>query len=394
MLEVLKELPSDSVLGLIKLFAADQNPNKIDLGVGVYKDEQGKTPVMAAVKLAEARILEAENSKTYYGSDGNSEFLSAVTPLVFGDSTAFSDRIVGCQTVGGTGALQLAAKLAITCNKQASIWVGTPTWPNHLPLFSAAGLEIKAYEYYNTESQQINFEGMIRALASGQAGDVVLLHACCHNPTGADLNLDQWAEVADLIAAKGMLPLIDSAYLGLGHSLEQDVLALQLVMSRVPETMIAFSCSKNFGLYRERIGALFVVGKNGQSSSAIKSHVQYLARTVYSTPPNHGAAIVSTILTDPSLKKLWLSELVHSTQRINDMRQQLAQHGHVGDIDLAALGQQKGMFALLPLSIAHVNTLKDGFSVYMAPSGRINLAGLNKDNIPYFANVLAKVLAM
>lgn len=394
MLEVLKELPSDSVLGLIKLFAADQNPNKIDLGVGVYKDEHGKTPVMAAVKLAEARILETESSKSYYGSDGNSAFLDAVAPLVFGESTLFSDRVVGCQTVGGTGALQLAAKLAVTCNENAAIWVGTPTWPNHLPLFTAAGLQVRTYQYYNTESQQINFEAMMQALKSGQAGDVVLLHACCHNPTGADLNLDQWAEVADLIAEKGMLPLIDSAYLGLGQSLEQDVKALQLVMSRVPETMVAFSCSKNFGLYRERIGALFVVGKDGQSSSAIKSHVQYLARTVYSTPPNHGAAIVTTILTDPAIKKLWISELVESTQRINDMREQLAQHGCVGGIDLVTMGHQKGMFALLPLSVAQVNTLKDDFSVYMAPSGRINLAGLNRDNIPYFASALAKVLAV
>ncbi|MCE0777563.1 amino acid aminotransferase [Pseudomonas sp. NMI542_15] len=393
MLEVLKELPSDSVLGLIKLFAADQNPQKIDLGVGVYKDDHGKTPVMAAVKMAEARILETESSKTYYGSDGNSAFLDAVAPLVFGDSSSLSDRIVGCQTVGGTGALQLAAKLAVTCNDKAAIWVGTPTWPNHLPLFSAAGLEIKTYEYYNTESQKINFEGMIQALQAGRPGDVVLLHACCHNPTGADLSLDQWAEVADLIAAKGMLPLIDSAYLGLGHSLEQDVKALQLVLYRVPETMIAFSCSKNFGLYRERIGALFVVGKDGRSSSAIKSHVQYLARTVYSAPPNHGAAIVTTILTDPAFKKLWVSELVESTQRINDMRQQLAQHGTVGKIDLVALGNQRGMFALLPLSVAQVNVLKDEFSIYMAPSGRINLAGLNKDNIPHFASALAKVLA-
>ncbi|WP_455886193.1 amino acid aminotransferase [Pseudomonas rustica] len=392
MLEVLKELPSDSVLGLIKLFAADPNLQKIDLGVGVYKDDHGKTPVMAAVKMAEARILETESSKTYYGSDGNSAFLDAVAPLVFGEDSSLADRIVGCQTVGGTGALQLAAKLAVTCNEDAAIWVGTPTWPNHLPLFTAAGLEIKTYEYYNTESQQINFDAMIQALKSGKAGDVVLLHACCHNPTGADLNLDQWVKVAELIAEKGMLPLIDSAYLGLGHSLEQDVKALQLVLSRVPETMIAFSCSKNFGLYRERIGALYVVGKDGQSSSAIKSHVQYLARTVYSTPPNHGAAIVTAILSDPALKTLWISELVESTQRINDMRKQLAQHGKVGKIDLVTLGSQKGMFALLPLSLNQVNILKADFSIYMAPSGRINLAGLNKDNIPYFANALAQVL--
>lgn len=392
MLEVLKELPSDSVLGLIKLFAADPNPEKIDLGVGVYKDDHGKTPVMAAVKLAEARILEAESSKTYYGSDGNSAFLDAVAPLVFGEASPMSGRVVGCQTVGGTGALQLAAKLAVTCNHQAAIWVGTPTWPNHLPLFSAAGLEIKTYEYYDTEQQKINFDGMIQALQSGRAGDIVLLHACCHNPTGADLNFDQWAEVADLIAAKGMLPLIDSAYIGLGHSLEQDVKALQLVLSRVPETMIAFSCSKNFGLYRERIGALFVVGKDGQSSSAIKSHIQYLARTVYSTPPNHGAAVVTTILTDPAFKKLWVSELVESTQRINSMRQQLASHGKIGKIDLATLGSQKGMFALLPLSVIQVNMLRDELSIYMAPSGRVNLAGLNKDNIPYFVKALARAL--
>ncbi|WP_349975068.1 amino acid aminotransferase [Pseudomonas sp. WHRI 8519] len=392
MLEVLKELPSDSVLGLIKLFAADPNANKIDLGVGVYKNEQGKTPVMAAVKMAEARILETENSKTYYGSDGNSAFLEAIAPLVFGPSTELADRIVGCQTVGGTGALQLAAKLAISCKKDAAIWVGTPTWPNHLPLFAAAGLEIKTYDYYDVKSQRINFSGMINALQTGQAGDVVLLHACCHNPTGADLDLEEWAEVASLIAEKGMVPLIDSAYLGLGDSLEQDVAAIQLVMSRVPETLIAFSCSKNFGLYRERIGALFVIGKDGHSSSAIRSHVQYLARTVYSTPPNHGAAIVTSILGEPALKKLWLSELVDSTQRINDMRQQLASYGSVGGIDLVALGKQKGMFALLPLSVEQVNALKEGFSVYMAPSGRINLAGLSRENIPYFVSALGKVL--
>jgi aspartate/tyrosine/aromatic aminotransferase len=391
MLEVLKELPSDSVLGLIKLFANDPNPNKIDLGVGVYKDEMGKTPVMAAVKLAEARILESESSKTYYGSDGNSVFLDSVTPIIFGSQNKIGDRLVGCQTVGGTGALQLAAKLAISCNDQASVWVGTPTWPNHLPLFTAAGLQIKTYEYYSVENQRINFDAMIQALKSGRSGDVVLLHACCHNPTGADLSLEQWTEVADLIAAKGMLPLIDSAYLGLGHSLVEDVNALQLIISRVPEALIAFSCSKNFGLYRERIGALFVVAKDGRSSSAIKSHVQYQARTLYSTPPNHGAAIVSSILTDPAMKVLWNSELVASTRRINDMRQLLSQYGRVGGIDLVSLGNQKGMFALLPLSGEQVNKLKDKFSIYMAPSGRVNLAGLNKDNIPHFVDALAAV---
>lgn len=393
MFEVLKELPSDSVLGLIKLYAADTNPNKVDLGVGVYKDEQGKTPVMAAVKLAESQILKSEVSKTYFGSDGNAAFLDAIAPLIFGDDPAIAQRIVGCQTVGGSGALQIAAKLAVSCADAPAIWVGTPTWPNHLPLLGASGLEVRTYEYYNQTTQKINFVSMLEALSKGRAGDLVLLHACCHNPTGADLDLEELAEVVDLISAKGMVPLIDAAYLGLGSGFDQDLQALQLVVSRVPEALVAFSCSKNFGLYRERIGALFVLTESPASTGPVKSHVQHLARTVYSTPPNHGAAIVTAILVDPAMKKLWLAELKASTARLNAMRANLASYGRVGQIDLGVLASQKGMFALLPLSVEQVSRLKDDFSIYMAPSGRVNLAGLNEDNIPHFVSALSAVLA-
>lgn len=393
MLEVLKELPSDSVLGLIKLYGADTNPNKVDLGVGVYKNEQGNTPVMSAVKLAESQILESEASKTYFGSDGNPAFLDAIVSMIFGDDPALTRRIVGCQSVGGSGALQIAAKLAVSCGGAPSIWVGTPTWPNHLPLFAASGLDVRTYEYYDQATQKINLVSMFEALSKGRVGDLVLLHACCHNPTGADLDLEDFSEAIDLIVAKGMVPLIDAAYLGLGNGFNQDLRALQLVVSRVPEALIAFSCSKNFGLYRERIGALFVLNRSLASTGPVKSHVQYLARTVYSTPPNHGAAIVSTILSDPAIQDVWLSELNDATARLNTMRALLAGYGRIGQIDLGALAKQKGMFALLPLSPEQVSRLKDDFSIYMAPSGRVNLAGLNKNNIPYFVSSLSSIVA-
>lgn len=390
MFETLSVQPTDSVLGLIKLYAADRNPAKIDLGVGVYRDDDGGTPIMQAVKAAELRLHGEQASKTYFGSEGDAAFLASVAPLALGAAAGSTDRITGCQSVGGTGALRLAATLAVTSRPEARIWVGTPTWPNHLPIFGAAEMTIETYTYFDPETQSVRFDEMVDALGRAKAGDVALLHACCHNPTGADLTPDQWRTIGALLERRGVVPLLDFAYLGFGRGVGHDAAGVETILEMVPEAMVAFSCSKNFGLYRERTGALFVVADQARAASVL-SNLQILARTVYSTPPDHGAAVVRTILNDAGLHADWDRELRNAGDRLRRIRRTLAAQGDVGGIDFTAFGEQNGMFSLLPLTAAQVTRLREERSIYMAGSGRINVAGLTDANIPAFVDAVAAI---
>lgn len=391
MFDNLTVLPSDSLLGLIKMFAADTNPGKIDLGVGVYKDAAGNTPIMQAVKAAEQRLFEEQGSKTYFGSEGDGEFLAAISPLALGSAAKSSDHIVGCQTVGGTGALRLAAELALVSRPGARIWVGLPTWPNHLPLLQSTGLEVRTFEHYDLNSQQLRFDKMIEALETADAGDLLLVHACCHNPTGADLDADQWRELAQVAARRGIVPLIDFAYSGFADGIDADVQAVEIILSTVDEAMVAFSCSKSFGIYRERTGALFIKAASPAATAPILSHIQVLARTLYSTPADHGAGVVRTILADAALRASWQSELEEARLRIVDIRQKLGSFGEVGGIDLAPIALQRGMFSLLPLKGDAILKLRTERGIYMAGTGRINIAGLHLGNVDYFVDALASL---
>ncbi|WP_076858337.1 amino acid aminotransferase [Bradyrhizobium mercantei] len=393
MFSSLSVLPTDSVLGLIRLHAEDPNPSKIDLGVGVYRDAAGKSPIMAAVKEAEKRLVSHQRSKTYFGSEGDPEFLASIIPLVFGEARLPAERVVACQAVGGTGALRLAATLAAFASSEPRIWIGVPTWPNHLPVLQSAGLKIQQYSYFDPSTQSVQFELMKEALKQAKPGDLVLLHACCHNPTGADLTPEQWQEVADLLVARKLLPLIDFAYAGFATSLAEDRRGIQTILAQVPEALIAFSCSKTFGLYRERTGALFVLADSSKARAPILSSLQVLARTVYSTPPDHGAAVVRTILNDPELTAGWQGELRQARDRIANLRRELGRYGQVNRINFAALSKQNGMFSLLPLTKDEVVRLRTGYSIYMAESGRINLAGLRTSDMEYFIHSISEVTA-
>ena len=388
MFEKLAAQAPDSLLALIGAFRDDPRPEKIDLGVGVYRDAEGRTPVFAAVKAAERRLLETQDSKAYLGPEGNRAFARAVAPVVLGP-LAGDERILGVQTPGGTGALRLAAELIAAADRKAQVWLGTPSWPNHAPLMKAAGLAIKTYRHLDPATQSICFDEMIAALESAAPGDVVLLHGCCHNPTGADLSPVQWDQVAELLAARKLVPLLDLAYQGLGNGLEEDAAGLRQVLDKVDEALIAYSCDKNFGLYRERVGMLFVRGRSGAEARIAFSNVLTLARTNWSMPPDHGAAAVALILEDDALRADWRRELDAMRARIASVRAELA----AADPAFAALGRQKGMFSMLPLSKDSIDQLRKDKALYMAGSGRISVCGLTPGNLPRFVEMVRAALA-
>jgi aromatic-amino-acid transaminase len=382
----LKAQAPDALLALIGLYAADPRADKIDLGVGVYRDETGATPVFRAVKAAEARLLETQSSKSYLGPEGDVRFTELLLPIVFGPS-ADPSAIVGVQTPGGTGALRLAAELIAAAKPRAKIWLGTPTWPNHAPTFSSAGLTLATYRYFDQAAQQIRFDEMMDALRGAEAGDVVLLHGCCHNPTGANLTRLQWNEVAETVGRRGLVPLVDLAYQGLGDGLDEDAAGLRQVMEAAEDVIVAYSCDKNFGLYRDRVGALYVRAKQKARADLILSNMLALARPNWSMPPDHGAAVVRTILDSAELTKDWRAELTSMRQRIHAVREALA----AGDAKLAPIAKQQGMFSLLPLSADQVATLRKDHGIYMAGSGRVNLAGLTLKTVPQFIAALQTV---
>ena len=397
MFAALQAYPPDPILRLIAEFRADPRPDKVDLGVGVYKDELGRTPIMAAVKAAEHRILEAEDSKAYIGPAGVPEFNAAIQRLVFGGGhpVLAASRAATVLTPGGCGALRVGAELLKRAAPDTTIWVSDPTWANHIPLLGNAGLRIREYPYYDRQSSSLRFDAMLTALAQAGAGDVVLLHGCCHNPCGADLDGEQWRAVAELAEQRGFLPFVDLAYQGLGDGLDADAAGLRLLAERVPELLVASSCSKNFGLYRERVGSLSVIAGNEPEASAAVSHVNNIVRGMYSMPPSHGGAIVAEILGDDALQQEWRAELDGMRERINGLRRLLNEKLRERNVarDFSFIERERGMFSFLGLSEAQVARLIADFGLYMVNSSRINVAGISQTNVDYVAAALAAVLA-
>ena len=394
MFSELKPLPTDPILGLMAAFKQDTNPKKIDLGVGVYKDEQGNTPVLKAVKKAEAFRLENETSKSYIGLAGNLDYCQKMENLLLGEHPALlANRVRTAQAPGGTGALRVAAEFIKRCNKDATVWVTTPTWANHISLFEAAGLTVKEYPYYDYENKDLLFDDMINTLKQVPTGDVVLFHACCHNPSGMDLNAEQWSTVADLAVEVGFTPLVDIAYQGFGSSLEEDAAGLRKLAAAVDELIICSSCSKNFGLYRERIGACSIIAKDAATADISNSVLLSVVRSIYSMPPAHGADIVSTILGSTELTQMWHDELDEMRNRINGLRtlikESLAAKGI--EQDFSFIDRQNGMFSFLGINKEQIERLQKEYSIYIVGSSRVNVAGISDANIDYFANAVADV---
>ncbi|WP_207455478.1 amino acid aminotransferase [Azospirillum sp. SYSU D00513] len=389
MFDTLSRQPDDALLALIGLYKRDERPNKVDLGVGVYRDEEGRTPVFRAVKAAERILLESQDSKAYIGLEGDTLYLDRLWRLVAG-TAAGRVAAAGVQTPGGSGALRLAGDLLVRAGARR-ILVGLPTWPNHVGIFAAAGLEVVSHPFFDTASQSVLFDRMIEALERAQPGDVALLHGSCHNPTGAALSDEQWAAVAAVLERRGVTPLIDLAYQGFGRGVEEDAAGLRAVVTAVPEALVAVSSSKSFGLYRERTGAIFAVAATEAAADLARSNLMGLARTSYSMPPDHGAAVVRTILGDEALTRDWLDELNGMRARIQGLRRALAAGLRGAWPALAAVEGQEGMFSLLPLTEAEVLKLRSEHAIYMPTSGRINIAGLKTAEA---GDVIAKFAAL
>lgn len=393
MFEVLQPAPADKILALIGLYRADPRPGKVDLGVGVYKDRDGKTPVMRAVREAEKRLLQSRDTKTYLGLAGDTGFNTAMAGLVFGPAAEFS-RIRAAQAPGGSGALRLVAELLKKTRSDATIWLSDPTWPNHMPVMRAAGLEIREYPYFDAASGAVRFADMMNALATAKSGDVVLLHGCCHNPTGANLDTAQWAEIADLVIERGLLPFVDIAYQGFGEGLDADATGLRLLAEKVPEMVVASSCSKNFAVYRDRVGAAMILAKDSAQADVAMSQMLSAARAMYSMPPDHGAAAVRIVLEDATLRADWEAELEEMRLRMLRLRVQFAEalrrQSNSDRFDFVA--SHRGMFSRLGLSEAQVERLRAEHGVYMVGDSRINVAGLPEDGMDALAKAIVSVL--
>ncbi|GAA5048058.1 tyrosine aminotransferase [Erythrobacter westpacificensis] len=389
MLDRLNQQPPDALLALIKLYNADPRPTKIDLGVGVYRTADGATPVFGAIKEAEKRLVEGQDTKAYLGPEGDMGFVHALMPHVFGDALPTGGRIDGMQTPGGTGAVRLAVALAHKAGVQ-KIWMGTPSWPNHAQILADCGMETGTFNHAG-DNGSADMDALRDVLAKAGKDDAVLLHGACHNPTGVDYTDAEWDEIAGLLKDSGVPPIIDLAYQGLGDGMDADAYGVRKVVSSVPEVLVAYSCDKNFGLYRDRVGALYAIGGDADVVTRVMSNGSALARANWSMPPDHGGAAVRVILEDESLTANWLEELESMRQRIGQVRAKLAESGTAGSVDLTPLGKQKGMFAMLPVSKEQVQQLREDHGVYMAGSGRINVAGLTMGNIDAFVAALADV---
>lgn len=387
-------VPGDPILGLMEAYANDSNPDKFDLGVGVFKDAQGLTPIPAAVKLAEQRLLDQQSSKSYVGGHGDADFGRLISELVLGSASPLlaSKRAGATQTPGGTGALRLAAEFIEHCLPGRGIWLSDPTWPIHETIFAGAGLKVSHYPYVGADNR-LNVSRMLAALEAAPKGDVVLLHACCHNPTGFDLSQDDWRAVLEVVRRRELLPLIDFAYQGFGDGLEEDAWAVRLFAAELPELLITSSCSKNFGLYRDRTGALLVCSDDAEKLLDVRSQLALLARNLWSTPPDHGAAVVAQILGDAALKQLWVEEVEAMRQRIAQLRvglvEALAPHGL--SERFAHIAAQRGMFSYTGLSPEQVKQLRERHSVYMVGTGRANIAGADAARLDALAAAIADV---
>ena len=393
MFETLQPAPADKILALIGLYRNDPRPGKVDLGVGVYKDIDGRTPVMRAVREAEKRLLASQDTKTYLGLAGDTGFNAAMIKLAFGDKADHS-RIRAAQAPGGSGALRLVAELLQRTRPGATVWLSDPTWPNHPPVMRAAGLQVRDYPYFDAASGSVRFDEMLAALKTANSGDVVLLHGCCHNPTGANLDAAQWAKVADVLLERGLLPFVDIAYQGFGEGLDADAAGLRLLADRVPEMVVASSCSKNFAVYRDRVGAAMILAKDGAQADVAMSQMLAAARALYSMPPDHGAAAVRMVLEDTDLRKDWETELEGMRLRMLRLRVALAEalrrQSNSDRFDFVA--SHRGMFSRLGLTEAQVERLRTEHAVYMVGDSRINVAGLPEDGMDDLAKAIVSVL--
>ena len=383
----LPEVESDSLLKLIALCNADPRPEKIDVGVGVFRDGEGNTPILRVIKDAERILLETQESKSYLGSAGDKRFAQLLRPILLAEH-AEDNRIAGVQTPGGCGALRLGFELVATVNPNARVLVGTPTWPNHPPIIRSVGLQMVEYPFYDRDAYSIRFDAMTAALKEARAGDVVLLHGCCHNPTGADLDDEQWTEVTRIISERGLLPFVDIAYQGFGRGLDEDTRGLRGILAACDEVIVAQSCDKNFSVYRDRVGSLFVKTGSTDATARAMAHVFQRAREMWSMPPDHGAAAVRIVLDTPELKQRWHGELAAMRDRINSVRARLAN----ADPRLAFIAGHYGMFSMLPLSREQVLRLRTDHAIYMADSGRFNIVGLSDEEIDRFTAAVVEAL--
>ncbi len=396
MFERVERMPDDPILGLMAAFRADPDPRKVDLGVGVYRDDQGATPVLEAVRRAEQAVLARQTSKTYVAPAGNAGFNQAMERAAFGEDhpVLSGGRLRTVQAPGGCGALRLGAELTRIAVADAVVQVSSPTWANHVPLLTGAGIKLERYPYYDAATGGVDFDSMRAALERLPLRSVVLLHASCHNPTGADLSPLQWRALIPVFARRGHIPFIDMAYQGLGTGVAEDAFGIRLFAAELPELLVAVSCSKNFGLYRERTGALHVLCASAAAADAVLSQLVRIARTIYSMPPDHGAAIVHEILGSDALRSTWLEEVGAMRTRIANLRRETVKQLRQAcpQRDFSFIERQRGMFSFLGVSVDQVRALREQHHVYMTNDARINIAGLRNDNLEYFAQSVARVL--
>ena len=394
MFETLERKPPDAILKLIAEYGKDPRDEKVDLGVGVYRDTAGNTPVFRAIKKAEQQVLDTQTSKSYLGSRGAADFCDALQALVFGNDARQNDRIMTLQAPGGSGALSVAAGVILRANPDTTMWVSDPTWNNHVPLLGGAGVKLKTYPYYDAVQNELCFDAMREVLNKVPAGDVVLLHGCCHNPTGMDLSAAEWDEIVDIVVERELVPFIDFAYQGFSDGLDEDAYGVRKMLERAPEIIVAASCSKNFGLYRDRVGSLSFVSSDAGAAEIVGSQALNIVRTIYSLPPDHGGAAVTLILNDADLRNDWLEELGGMRERMKEMRTLLV--GGLGktapDRDFSHIGRANGMFCYLGVSPEQVAALKKDYGIYLVDSGRINVCGITRDNVDYIAEAIAAVL--
>lgn len=398
MFDCLQSLPPDAIIALMEQCKADTRPHKVDLGVGVYKDVAGTVPIMRAVKTSAQVIQDTETSKSYVGTTGRVGYRDALLSLIAGEGNPAmtSGRFASSQAAGGSGALRIGAEIIKSAAPDATVWVSTPTWANHIPLISSAGLKMDKYPYYNRETLGVDFDDMLAHLDSkAQPGDVVVLHGCCHNPTGADLSPDEWDRLIPFMMERDLLPFIDLAYFGLGRGLDEDAYGLRQIVATMPEALIAASCSKNFGLYKERVGLLAVLCETPDQAAIAQTQLGSIQRKLISMPPDHGAYLVENILINGDLKRMWLDELTEMRERMRGLRVLLSEAMDVqgGEAISRAVKDQNGMFSTLPITAEQAIRLRDEHAIYMTNSGRMNIAGANASNIPQVADALLNVLS-
>ncbi|WP_413111830.1 aromatic amino acid transaminase [Thaumasiovibrio sp. DFM-14] len=392
MLSNLSPAPLDPILSLTVAFRADKREQKMDLGIGVYKNAQGETPIMAAIAQAQRKVMATQQTKAYVGLAGNEQFNSAMMQLVLGDGDS-RERAAAVQTPGASGALRMLADLIKQAQPNAKVWLSDPSYVNHQPVMEAAGLDVGFYPYFDTETMQVNEAAMLAFIAQLGPNDIVLLHGCCHNPTGADLSFAAWKAITDMALGNGFTPFVDIAYQGFGDGIEQDAAGLRYMAARVPEMFIATSCSKSFGLYRERTGAAILVAENAKSAQIGKGRILQLARSTYTMPPDHGAALVAEVLSDESLTQVWHTEISQMQQRLVSLRHGLVAEFHqLGTNRFDFIEKHKGMFSHTGLSVEQIDALRQDHGIYMVGDGRINIAGLQEDKLALLAQAIVDVI--